>query len=143
MAGAGVLEEGQLRRPDVGTPQGGVISPLLANVFLHYVLDDWVAAALGRMKRKYTIVRFADDFVMAFEDFLDCRRVLEVLGSESAIDSALRCIRQDPHDRLSLRRTMGGILHQGRRSDFLGFTHVWGKSRRGKNVVYQRTAKRR
>ncbi|HEU4408364.1 MAG TPA: reverse transcriptase domain-containing protein [Polyangiaceae bacterium] len=78
---AGVLDEGQLRRSDVSTPQGGVISPLLANVYLHYVLDEWFAAAVGpRMNKRHVLVRFCDDFVLAFEDFLDDRRVFEVLG---------------------------------------------------------------
>jgi len=78
---AGVLDDGQLRRSESGTPQGGVISPLLANVFLHYVLDRWFAeGVLPRMKRRCSLVRYADDFVMVFEDFLDSTRVLEVLG---------------------------------------------------------------
>lgn len=142
---AGVLEEGQLRRSDVGTPQGGVISPLLANVFLHYVLDDWVASSVGpRMKRKYTIVRFADDFVMAFEDFLDCRRVLEVLGKR--VGRFGLSLHPDKTRMIDFRFRRPDGRHpstQGTTFDFLGFTHVWGKSRRGKNVVYQRTAKQR
>ncbi|MGV2164065.1 group II intron reverse transcriptase/maturase [Rhizobium sp. L80/93] len=78
---AGVLEQGTLSRPVAGTPQGGVISPLLANIFLHYVLDKWFAeVAKPRLKRRCQMVRYADDFVMSFEDHLDGRRMLAVLG---------------------------------------------------------------
>lgn len=142
---AGVLEEGQLRRSDVGTPQGGVISPLLANIFLHYVLDEWFAAAVGpRMKRKHGLVRFADDFVMAFEDFLDCRRVLEVL--EKRVTRYGLALHPDKTRMVDFRFRRPNGRHpatQATTFDFLGFTHVWGRSRRGKNVVYQRTAKAR
>ena len=76
---AGVLEASAITRSDVGTPQGGVVSPLLSNVFLHYVLDTWLARyVVPRMKRQVALVRFCDDFVMVFEDFLDCVRVHEV-----------------------------------------------------------------
>lgn len=143
---AGVLDEGRLYRSEVGTPQGGVISPLLANVFLHYVLDEWFAEAVSpRMKRKHTLVRFCDDFVMVFEDFLDCRRVLETLGKRvSRYGLALHPDKTRMID-FRFKRT-DGEKHpatQATTFDFLGFTHVWGKSWRGKNVVYQRTAKAR
>lgn len=78
---AEVLEDGQLSYPDAGTPQGGVISPCLANVFLHYVLDEWFAAEVQpRLRGPSTLVRFADDFVvlLAYRD--DAERVLRVLG---------------------------------------------------------------
>jgi group II intron reverse transcriptase/maturase len=143
---AGVLEEGQLRRLDMGTPQGGVISPLLANIFLHYVLDEWFARDVGpRMKRKHAMVRYADDFVMAFEDFLDCRRVLAVLGKRMTRFGLT--VHPDKTRMIDFRfRRPDGVRHaltQGTTFDFLGFTHVWGRSRRGKNVIYQRTAKTR
>ena len=78
---AGVLEDGTTSRTTEGTPQGGVISPLLANIYLHYVLDEWFETeARPRLKGGCTLVRFADDAVMAFENFLDAKRVLGVLG---------------------------------------------------------------
>jgi RNA-directed DNA polymerase len=78
---AGVLEDGQLCYPDTGTPQGGVISPCLANVFLHYVLDEWYRTqVVARMKGKSTLVRYCDDFVMIFEYKGDADRVQAVLG---------------------------------------------------------------
>lgn len=142
---AGVLDEGQLRRSDVGTPQGGVISPLLANIFLHYVLDEWLAAGVGpRMKGRYGLVRFCDDFVLAFEDFLDCRRVFEVLGKRlGRFDLALHPDKTRMIDFRFKRPHGRHPATQGTTFDFLGFTHVWGKSRNGKNVVYQKTAKAR
>lgn len=140
---AGVLEEGQLRRSDMGTPQGGVISPLLANVFLHYVLDEWIATEVGpRMKRKYTLVRFCDDLVMAFEDFLDSRRVLAVLGKR--VGRFGLTLHPDKTRMVDFRFRRPHGRHpatQATTFDFLGFTHVWGKSLKGKNVIYQRTAK--
>ena len=78
---AGVLEDGSLSYKTEGTPQGGVISPLLANIFLHHVLDEWVAEVVApRLKGRYILVRYADDLVMAFEDHLDARRVFHALG---------------------------------------------------------------
>ncbi len=142
---AGVLDEGQLRRNDVGTPQGGVISPLLANVFLHYVLDEWFATEVGpRMKRRHVLVRFCDDFVMAFEDFLDCRRVLAVLGKR--VGRFGLTLHPDKTRMVDFRFRRPDGRHpatQATTFDFLGFTHVWGKSLKGKNVIYQRTAKAR
>ena len=78
---AGVLEEGQLFYPDAGTPQGGVVSPCLANIFLHYVLDEWFGAQVQpRLRGPSTLVRYCDDFVMLFACRDDAVRVLEVLG---------------------------------------------------------------
>ena len=77
---AGVLEDGCVRHPVSGTPQGGVISPLLANVFLHEVLDTWFERdVLPRLRGRGFLVRFADDFVMCFECEADAERVLEVV----------------------------------------------------------------
>ncbi|WP_202942322.1 reverse transcriptase/maturase family protein [Alteromonas macleodii] len=64
----------------MGTPQGGVISPLLANIYLHYVLDEWFANSVKpRMLGRSSLTRFADDFVMVFEHYEDCYRVQQVL----------------------------------------------------------------
>jgi RNA-directed DNA polymerase len=77
---AGVLEEGIINYPEAGTPQGGVISPLLANIYLHYVLDVWFAETVKpRLKGRAFLVRYADDFVMGFTCEEDARRVLDVL----------------------------------------------------------------
>jgi RNA-directed DNA polymerase len=77
---AGVLESGTLSYPDQGTPQGGVVSPLLANVYLHYVLDEWFEQEVKPCLRgRAFLIRYADDFVMGFTCEEDARRVLEVL----------------------------------------------------------------
>jgi RNA-directed DNA polymerase len=77
---AGVMEEGRVYSPDAGTPQGGVISPLLANIYLHEVLDEWFAReAKPRLRGRAFLVRYADDFVNAFELENDARRVMDVL----------------------------------------------------------------
>jgi retron-type reverse transcriptase len=77
---AGVLEEGIHTTPQAGTPQGGVISPLLANIYLHYVLDVWFEEEVKpRLRGRAFLVRYADDFVMAFACEDDAKRVLEVL----------------------------------------------------------------
>ena len=77
---AGVMEEGNLSYPGKGTPQGGVISPVLSNIFLHYVLDDWfVKEVRPRMKGRCFIIRYADDFILGFEWESDAQRLMEVL----------------------------------------------------------------
>ena len=87
---AGVLEDGDVSYPEAGTPQGGVISPLLANVYLHYVLDVWFEQEVKpRLKGRAFLVRYADDFVMGFACEEDARRVLDVLPQ------AVRQVRSD------------------------------------------------
>jgi len=82
---AGVLEDGRHHRPESGTPQGGVISPLLANVYLHEVLDLWFhREVLPRMQGRAFLVRYADDFVIAFERQNDALRVHDVLPKRFA-----------------------------------------------------------
>ena len=77
---AGVLEEGVHWHSETGTPQGGVVSPILANVYLHYVLDDWfVRDVQPRMKGRVFLIRFADDFIIGCEREEDARRIMEVL----------------------------------------------------------------
>ena len=78
---AGVLEEGQLRRTTEGTPQGGVISPAMSNIYLHHVIDKWFEETVKpRMKGRCRLVRYADDFVVLFEEKVDGERVYKVLG---------------------------------------------------------------
>ena len=78
---AGVLEEGTVHRPVAGTPQGGVISPILSNIFLHHVLDKWFEEeARPRLRGNCQLVRFADDFVVALEDRQSGKQLLDVLG---------------------------------------------------------------
>ena len=77
---AGVMEDGAVTHPEAGSPQGGVISPVLANVYLHYVLDQWFAREVQpRLKGRAYVVRYADDFVIGFTEDEDARRVMAVL----------------------------------------------------------------
>jgi len=143
---AGVLEEGLLRHATEGSPQGGVISPCLSNVFLHHVLDEWFENEVKpRLKGSSTLARFADDAVMAFADYQDAKRVLAVLGKRLArYELTLHPDKTRFVDFRSHRP--GGKDHpdtDGTTFTFLGFCHVWGKSRKGKNVVRQVTAKKR
>jgi RNA-directed DNA polymerase len=144
---AGVLEEGQLFYPEAGTPEGGVVSPILANVVLHYVLDEWFAEQVQpRLRGRSTLVRYCDDFVMLFANKDDAERVLAVLGKRLGryglqlhpnktrlVDFRYRGPHQHARDGLTLATSF----------NFLGFTHVWGRSRKGKAMVRQRTAKER
>ncbi|HWT78300.1 MAG TPA: reverse transcriptase domain-containing protein, partial [Candidatus Methylomirabilis sp.] len=82
---AGVLEDGCVTHPETGSPQGGVVSPMLSNVFLHYVLDEWFEREVRpRLKGQAFLIRYADDFVMGFTREEDARRVLDVLPKRFA-----------------------------------------------------------
>jgi RNA-directed DNA polymerase len=142
---AGVLEDGLLQYGDEGTPQGGVISPMLANIFLHHVLDEWFEDVVRpRMTGACTLVRYADDFVMTFKHHRDANRVLDVLGKR--LDRYGLTLHPEKTRFIDFRPECRDGLHPGCQPppfDFLGFTHTWAKSQRGKNVVRQRTAKSR
>jgi RNA-directed DNA polymerase len=142
---AGVLEDGLLRLATEGTPQGGVISPMLANIFLHHVLDQWFEKEVRpRMRGPCTLVRFADDFVMTFKNHHDAKRVMEVLGKR--LDRFGLTLHPDKTRFIDFRPERPGGTHPDCVAppfDFLGFTHTWMKSKKGKNVVRQRTAKSR
>jgi group II intron reverse transcriptase/maturase len=141
---AGVLEDGTLSFPDAGSPQGGVISPILSNVFLHDVLDVWFERDVKpRLSGRAHLVRFADDVVIVFSSGNDARRVMEVLPKRFAKygltlhPEKTRLVEFRRPD----RRSSGGD-DSGRPGtfDLLGFTHFWGMSRKGKWVVKRRTA---
>ena len=144
---AGVMEEGRVRHPETGTPQGGVISPLLANVYLHEVLDVWWEREVQpRMRGRTALVRYADDFVMVFETEGDARRVAEVLPKRFEKYG----LRLHPEKTRLVRFTRptpeppeGGAGEGPQSFDLLGFTHYWGKSRKGSWVVQKKTAKDR
>jgi RNA-directed DNA polymerase len=143
---AGVMEEGHLQHTTKGSPQGGVISPLLANIFLHHVLDEWyVNEVRAHLRARSTLVRYADDFVMAFADVHDAERVLAVLGKRFERYGLMLHPAKTRFVDFRPERPEGGN-HPGTGGttfDFLGFTHVWGKSLRGYDVVRQVTAKSR
>jgi RNA-directed DNA polymerase len=142
---AGVLEDGLLRFATEGTPQGGVISPLLSNIYLHHVLDGWFEDEVRpRLQGGATLVRYADDFVMTFETHHDAKRVLEVLGKR--LERYGLTLHPDKTRFIDFRPQRRGGTQPGCKEppfDFLGFTHTWVKSRKGKDVVRQTTAKSR
>jgi RNA-directed DNA polymerase len=146
---AGVLEEGQLSFPEAGTPQGGVISPLLANVYLHYVLDVWFAREVQpRLKGRSFLVRYADDFIMGFACEEDARRVLDVLPKRfGKYGLALHPdkTRLVPFHRPSQHPARSDSKENRKPGSFdlLGFTHYWGRSRKGFWVVKRKTAQGR
>ena len=145
---AGVLEKGVITYPEAGTPQGGVISPILANIYLHEVLDKWFEGEVKpRMRGKAFLIRYADDAILVFEREDDARRVMEVLPKRfGRYNLALhpektRLIDFRRPPRRDTRPPKGG----GRPGSFdlLGFTHHWALSRKGNWVIKRKTAKDR
>jgi RNA-directed DNA polymerase len=143
---AGVLEDGCLMHPESGTPQGGVISPLLANIFLHEVLDVWFEREVKpRLSGKAHLVRYADDGVLLFANEADARRVLEVLPKR--LGKYGLTLHPDKTRLVEFRRpdlrppsSDDGQGGGGRTFDLLGFTHFWGMSRNRKWLVKRKTA---
>jgi RNA-directed DNA polymerase len=144
---AGVLEGDVYTTSDQGTPQGGVISPLLANVYLHYVLDEWFEREVKpRLAGRAFLIRYADDFVMVFRHETDARRVLEVLPKRFAkygLTLHPDKTRLVPFPRPSQPPDAEAKGPQPGTFDLLGFTHFWGRSRRGGWVIQRQTASNR
>jgi RNA-directed DNA polymerase len=144
---AGVSEEGNWSESKVGTPQGAVISPLLANIYLHYVLDQWVEAWRKKVARgDVVIVRYADDFVMGFQERAEAERFL----AES--QERLRKFGLELHPEKTRLIAFGRKAEDDWRRrggskpetfDFLGFTHSCGRNRRGYFLVQRETAGKR
>jgi len=141
---AGVVEDGELTYPESGSPQGGVISPVLSNIYLHHVLDEWfVRDVQPRMKGRCFLIRFADDFVIGCELEGDARRIMSVLPKRFS------------RFRLTIHPKKTRLISFGKPArrettdrgngtfDFLGFTHYWAKSRLGNWVIKRQTAKKR
>ncbi|MHC4047966.1 reverse transcriptase domain-containing protein [Bradyrhizobium sp. 23AC] len=144
---AGVLESGEKRETDRGTPQGAGISPFLANIFLHYILDLWAhqwrrCHAGGHV----VIVRYADDFVMGFDSKADAQEVLLALKARPA--SFDRTLHEDKTRLIEFGRF--AALSRQRRGErrpetfaFLGFTHYCGPTRDGRFIVKHKTGGKR
>jgi len=141
---AGVMEEGVLTHPETGVPQGGVASPVLANIFLHDVLDEWFECEVRpRMQGRCFLIRYADDFVIGCEVEADARKIMDVLPKRFSrfglrihpTKTALRAFRK-PDAREGSEDGNGTF-------DFLGLTHYWTRSRRGFWVIKRRTAGKR
>lgn len=152
---AGVMTGGLLSYPEAGTPQGGVISPLLANIYLHHALDGWfVDDVRPKMRGQCRLIRYADDFVIVFEYKDDAERVMKVLPKRMAKygltvhpdKTRLIDFRSPNHrDRRREKNLAGGGPESGKPEtfDLLGFTHYWGKSQNGGQVVKRKTASKR
>jgi RNA-directed DNA polymerase len=146
---AGVLEDGGVTYPEEGSPQGGVISPILSNVYLHHVLDTWFACEVKpRMRGPAFLIRYADDAVMGFGREEDAQRVLAVLPKRFGrfgltLHPTKTCIVKfcpptwkDSVPRPSRPAQRGSF-------DMLGFTHYWARSRRGYWAVKCKTSRQR
>jgi len=141
---AGVIDGKEMYFADKGTPQGAVISPLLANIYLHYVLDEWFVKEIQpRLKGKAFLIRFADDFVIAFEYREDAERVMKVLACRF---ERFKLTIHPKKTRLATFRRPPREVEKDQENetfDFLGFTHYWAKSRQGSWVIKRRTARKR
>jgi len=142
---AGVLEGLVLSHPEAGTPQGGVISPLLANIFLHEVVDGWfVSQVRPHLHGAGALVRYADDLIFVFALEEDAKRVLSVLPKRFGKYGLT--LHPDKTRLVPFRRPRRDDDRDGRGPgsfDFLGFTHFWAASRKGNQVVKRKTAKDR
>jgi len=140
---AGVMEDGAVTHPEAGSPQGGVVSPVLANVYLHYVLDQWFAREVQpRLKGRAYMVRYADDFVVGFTDDEDARRVMAVLPKR--FGKYVLTIHPVKTRLLPFRKPQGARPEADGEGpgtfDFLGFTHFWARSRKGTWILKRKTA---
>ena len=134
---AGVLEDDRIARSATGSPQGGVISPLLANVYLHAVLDTWFEREVKpRLAGSAQLIRYADDFVIVFACKDDADRVQGILPARFAVYGLT--LHPEKTKLLDFRRPGGSIDPDS--FDFLGFTHVWTRTRQGWWTVRQLTA---
>ena len=145
---AGVLEEGTVHYPDGGTPQGGVISPLLANVYLHHVLDTWFeSTAKPKLRGEAFMVRYADDFVIVCAIQSDAEKLMAVLPKRFGKYG----LTLHPEKTRLVRFTKPPFISRGHDDDegpgtfdLLGFTHYWARAYRGRVwVVRRKTAKGR
>lgn len=137
---AGVMEQGVVVRREEGTPQGGPISPILANIYLHHTLDEWFAnQVLPRLEGRAKLVRYADDFVISFQKKQDAERVAAVMPKRMGryhlelAPEKTRLIEFGPYARENQAR-QGQALAT---FDFLGFTHICG-NRKGRFRVVRR-----
>jgi len=128
--------------PRQGTPQGGVISPILSNIFLHYVLDEWYKQEVQpRLKGRSFLIRWADDFIIGFEYKSDAERVMKVLPKRFG-----RYKLSLHSDKTSLVRFSKPYTEKESKErgtfDFLGFAFYWGKGLKGYWVIKKKTARK-
>jgi hypothetical protein len=144
---AGVSEDGEWSPTKIGTPQGAVISPLYANVFLHYVLDLWINDWRKRHARgEVIIVRYADDFVLGFREESDARRCLVALKERFAkfgLELHPEKTRLIEFGRYAQQRRARRGADPPETFDFLGFTHICGQTRGGQFTIHRKTARKK
>lgn len=145
---AGVLEDGSIHYRDEGTPQGGIISPILSNIYLHEALDKWyVQVVQPRLQGRSLMVRFADDAILGFETKAEAEKVLSALtkrfekfGMELHPAKTKLVYFGKPGKSSSNDNDADGKGPKPGSFDFLGFTHHWGRSKKGYWVVKRKTA---
>ena len=143
---AGYIDEGVLVRSDIGTPQGSILSPMLANIFLHYVLDEWFETTVKNHIRGFCeIVRYADDFVCVVRYAEDAKLIKQ--GLKNRFNKYGLEIHPSKSRNISFGRfELENAKTQKRRAntfDFLGFTHYIGVSRRGNFKVGRKTSRKK
>jgi group II intron reverse transcriptase/maturase len=143
----GVIKEGRLLHTKTGTGQGQVISPVLANIYLHYVLDEWFENEVKpRLRGEAHIVRYIDDFVICFQSREDAERVQKVLSKrlgKYGLTLHPEKTRLIEFGRTALQKWERRKGKKPDTFDFLGFTHVCARSRKGKFTIHVRTMKTR
>lgn len=144
---AGVLEQGTLTVSEQGTPQGGSASPLLANVYLHYVFDLWIKVWQRKIARgEMLVVRFADDIVVGFQAKAEAerfRRELEERMKRFNLELHPTKTRLLEFGRFAAKQRQQRGQGKPETFDFLGFTHICGKSRKGKFTILRQTIRKR
>ena len=143
---AGYMESGKLIRSEHGTPQGGNLSPILANIFLHYVLDLWFAKRVKpNVNGRCYIVRYADDFICMVQ-YQQSAREIEMMLRERFAEFGLTLHPEKTRTISFGRFERDNAKRQGRRPntfDFLGFTHYCGHSRKGKFLLGRKTSRKK
>ena len=137
---AGILEtDGQIIHPETGSPQGGIVSPILANIYLHYALDVWFEEIVkGHCKGRAYLCRYADDFVCAFECESDAERFYKALGARMESFGL-----EVAEEKTNLLRFSRQDWKKNGTFEFLGFEFRWGRGRWGKSVIKRRTARKK
>jgi len=136
---AGIMENGTYYDAEEGVPQGGLISPVLANVYLHYVIDMWFAVSVAKWsKGRAEMIRYADDVAFCFENEGDARGFYEAL--KRRLNKFGLELSEEKSKIIKFGKDSGG---DSGKFDFLGFTHITGKSRKGKFCVIRKTSQKK